>query len=411
MDKLAYWTDDLMVAISDVHMGEFGTALKQYLSNRFDYYSLFEKLFQLSPGKFFTDDLGPKNFEVLWTGEAPRGATWVDCAVVATIQDDLQLIALLKNSGRLNELLSEMKEHQQFVDGISNSEMHPMQLLSVHSGLKEMHAEICSLPLVREMLSQKEIIRRTEDGEDVELLQHSRVNHRPGRANYSAISGKYSSSPSTSTDFVTRTCATTTAETLGSDIQTNLNDGRAGWPENLKMSDGSMFPAPGDRQRPIVLDDRFRYHDRYAHGWSSSGTLLQDYSTSYSKDRFAYYQSSCNVASRPFPLRELNGSIPSSWPGGSHLVSPSGITESLENKRHVGPNISNTLCQSPRAHVGSDRPAIYRGNRTQPSPQNLSLESTHDAKKKVFQELNLQLEGPEAVVAPRRVIVKSEDEV
>lgn len=185
MDKLAYWTDDLMVAINEacVHTFMGGTIL--YLQRRSGYFSLFNTLLGRIRSAWVVDshkvdgDLSSN----LAKGSGSWVPTWYDAAVAATIFDDMQLVAMLRDSGEMSRILTAMMNESQAyqVPGGSGNYSDARNLLHADVVEKSLlsadgtdlsgraypmlfayYNQVTSGPLVREMLFEKEMIRRVE---------------------------------------------------------------------------------------------------------------------------------------------------------------------------------------------------------------------------------------------------------
>jgi hypothetical protein len=108
MEKLGYWTDDLMAAIKEILHSCCRQNILIYLQRRFGYYKLIDVLLFKIRSMWITTAEHQKNStnisnEWIWT--------WYDAAVAATLFDDMQLMAFIYETNQLCPLLYKIKQH------------------------------------------------------------------------------------------------------------------------------------------------------------------------------------------------------------------------------------------------------------------------------------------------------------
>ncbi|XP_053991898.1 uncharacterized protein LOC128883501 [Hylaeus volcanicus] len=108
MEKLSYWTDDLMEAIKEILHSCCRQNILIYLQRRLGYYKLIDVLlFKIR--SIWTTTIEQKENSTDVRNEWI--STWYDAAVAATLFDDMQLIAFIYETNQLYPLLYKIKQH------------------------------------------------------------------------------------------------------------------------------------------------------------------------------------------------------------------------------------------------------------------------------------------------------------
>lgn len=192
VDKLAYWTDDLMMAITELFSSCCADATLAYLQRRSGYFALFDKMLRhyswtaMSHQDNYahsskSNDVCPK-------------FTWFDAAIAATLFDDIQLIGKLRNTGKMANILKFLERSQAYQT--NNVRLHDKPAKAAENALLTAEGQDCSRemypllynyyirvtsgPVVQELLLEKETIRQMELKQKCDLgLPRSRDNNEP----------------------------------------------------------------------------------------------------------------------------------------------------------------------------------------------------------------------------------------